>query len=75
MAVCPKCGKEVSFLEEFEQVTQKYRFTRGIDGLGNYEYEEDVATMGGSMEFCCPECGEAIFWDSELALKFLRGIE
>jgi len=67
MAICPSCGREISFLKNYvyNSIVEYY-----YDGQG-YEL---VDCYGGDLEeFCCPECGYKIAEDEQQAKKLLNG--
>ena len=67
MPRCPKCGKEITYLINFSEVVEQYKFCPRdpvkyvfIDKWGS-----------GVNEYVCPEC-EAVLFDNERdAEKFL----
>jgi len=67
---CPKCNKEIDHLYAFVVETNKYEIyleedlfpDSGHTGL-NWGRAEPTEGSELSTEFCCPECGEAIFSD------------
>jgi len=67
LAICPNCGKQISFLKNYVyNSVVEYNFN-GSD----YEF---VDCHGGDLEeFCCPECGYKIIEDEQQAKKFLSG--
>jgi len=67
LAICPNCGKEITFLKNYiHGCMVEYNF----DGE-SYEF---IRCVGGTLEeFCCPECGYKITEDEQQARKFLKG--
>ena len=69
--VCPKCGKEISYLWDFSKVENRYRFEI-FEGEVDYELV-DSYSLNEIDEWECPECTAVLFTDEEEAARFLRG--
>lgn len=66
-AICPKCNKEISYLDFCSSGTTGGRFYD--NGYWDKVYEID------KIGFFCPKCLKELFTDDEEALKFLKGGE
>jgi transcription initiation factor IIE alpha subunit len=72
MPKCPKCGKEIDFLKNYESnATLEYNLSLDIEGEPQYEYVDTL--FAGDSVFACPECGEDLFSNEEDAVAFLQG--
>ena len=69
MAKCPKCKKEIDYLNYIESGEMQYRF-RVINNNTFFEQNEFYPD-NASIYFECPECGEILFTNIEEAIKFL----
>lgn len=70
---CPKCGAEIDSLDDYSMCVQRFVFTVGSDGLGDYVDVGDSVSADEPDDYKCPECGEVLFTDEEKALAFLKG--
>jgi predicted RNA-binding Zn-ribbon protein involved in translation (DUF1610 family) len=68
---CPKCGMEVTYLNNICDEWATYIFT--VDDHGNVDYEDVERVPGENSNFECPHCGEILFYDEEDAKNFLMG--
>jgi predicted RNA-binding Zn-ribbon protein involved in translation (DUF1610 family) len=73
MPKCPKCGKEIDYLNYVESGEMVWRFSvlklnRKIEE--NWEQDEFYSDGSGGY-FECPECGETLFNNEDEAKKFL----
>jgi len=66
---CPKCGKELKYLDVSILVYENYRFKVDINGFAYYEYKGSVDE--GTKKFYCPHCGELLANSVEEAKKLL----
>jgi Zn finger protein HypA/HybF involved in hydrogenase expression len=69
MAICPKCKKEIDYLNYVESGEMQYKF-RVINNNPFFEQDEFYSD-NASIYFECPECGETLFTNIEDAIKFL----
>jgi len=75
MPNCPKCGKEIDHLREWDKVWRGFDFTIGEDGLPDYdELNNNYPEADGDNEWECPECNTVLFYDQERAIEFLKGV-
>jgi DNA-directed RNA polymerase subunit RPC12/RpoP len=76
MPKCPKCGKEIDFLENYQYPTvDYYHFYLDSEGNPQYEYMDGFSSKDDEGDYYCPECGEKLFDNEEDAIKFLKGGE
>ncbi len=75
MPTCPKCNKEIDHLHAFVVETVKYEIyleERLFPGSGHkgLNWGRPQPTEGSAVdtEFCCPECGEALYSDVRATL-------
>jgi len=73
MPKCPKCGKEIDHLREWDKVWRGFDFTIGEDGFPDYD-ELDDYPEAGEIEWECPECATVLFYNQERAIEFLKGV-
>jgi len=67
LAICPNCGKRITFLKNYVyNSVVEYNF----DGK-DYGFVDCLSV--GHEEFCCPECGYKITEGEQQAKKFLKG--
>jgi len=71
MVKCPNCGAEIDHLINWSDAEEKFIFRVNENGNIEYEYVDSIPKLRN--EYCCPECGEVLFFDEELATKFLKG--
>ncbi len=71
MPKCPKCGKEIDCLRNFQSGENAYDFYVE-DGDTHYELDE-FQPDNNINDYECPECSETLFTDEEEARKFLLG--
>lgn len=67
MPKCPKCGKEIDCLNNWESGEMEYCLS--LNGYEGKDFVED----GKVNEYECLECSEVIFTDEEKAIAFLKG--
>lgn len=72
MAKCPKCQKEMSYLRNITSTHGEFRmFIK--DGLECWCCEpNDISGLQDKDEYRCPECGELLFTENELAVRFMK---
>jgi len=71
---CPKCKKEIDYLNYVEsgEMVWKFRILKmNKEFVEDWERDEFYSDNNGYFE--CPECGETLFFDIEEAKKFLIG--
>jgi uncharacterized protein YbaR (Trm112 family) len=76
MVKCPKCKKEIDYLNYVEsgEMVWKFRVLKLKNKIDvNWEQDEFYPDDSSSMYFECPKCGETLFYDIEEAKKFLMG--
>jgi len=73
MVKCPKCGREIDYLNHVQsgEMVWKFRVLR-IDKEFVGDWERDQFYSDDSGYFECPECGETLFFSEEEAKKFLE---
>ena len=64
---CPNCQAQINSLYYLvhKSVTGEFTLDAG--------HEENLCPDQDSIEYCCPECGEDLFDDEDLAEAFLLG--
>ncbi len=67
MSICPKCKKEIDYLNNYTSGENKYNF----DG-DNYNQDGDFQPDYKVNDFECPECSEILFTDEVKAIAFLK---
>ena len=72
MPECPKCGKEIDNLREWDKVWRGFHFSIGENGYPSYEELDDYPECGEN-EWECPECATTLFYAEERAIEFLKG--
>jgi predicted RNA-binding Zn-ribbon protein involved in translation (DUF1610 family) len=74
MPKCPKCGKEIDYLNHVESGEMVWKFSvLKLNGKTEENWEQDEFYSDGSGGyFECPECGETLFFHIEEAKKFLE---
>ncbi|MEM0451693.1 MAG: hypothetical protein QW655_07155 [Nitrososphaerota archaeon] len=69
MPTCPRCGKNMRYLLNYNKVYEAYLY----DGE---EYirdrSRDMMDDIGDVEYICPECLSVLFYDEEEADRFLK---
>jgi predicted RNA-binding Zn-ribbon protein involved in translation (DUF1610 family) len=70
MAKCPKCGKEIDYLQA--KMSDYGILRMHPDGTPSYEWSCDVYGGQPDFEFKCPECGEVLFTYADEAEDFLK---
>jgi len=72
---CPKCKKEITSLTAHSSVIETYDFNliKREDGeyMANWDHIDTNPVDNNDDDFCCPECGEILFYDQEKAKEFL----
>lgn len=71
---CPKCGREIDTLQNFQAGTMEYELK--IDKDDDEEYTKmDFEPEGNDSDndFMCPRCYEVLFNNEEDAIAFLKG--
>ena len=71
MPRCPQCNREIDHLHHYQTELMKYQFSLDLDGNTQYDDRESIDTVGDP-EWCCPECGEILFYNEEDAVAFLE---
>ena len=75
MVKCPKCKKEIDYLNYVEsgEMVWKFRVLKaGKEFTENWEQDEFYSDGSGGY-FECPECEETLFYNIKEAKKFLMG--
>ena len=72
MPKCPKCGKEISYLKEWDRGWEGFELRVDGEGIANYEKMGDFV-YGDEVQYDCPECHETLFYREDDAIKFLSG--
>jgi hypothetical protein len=64
---CPNCQAQINSLYYLvhKSVTGEFTLAAG--------HEENLSPDQDSIEYCCPECGEDLFEDEDVAEAFLLG--
>jgi hypothetical protein len=70
MAKCPKCNKEIEYLEFYAD--QKCIFSLDYQGKPDYEEVPDFST---DVHYDCPECLEEVATEESDAIDILNGDE
>ena len=71
MVKCPKCNKEIDYLNNWSSALIKYIFRINKEGYADYE-RTNSETAGESNDWECPECDEILFYDEQNAIAFLK---
>jgi predicted RNA-binding Zn-ribbon protein involved in translation (DUF1610 family) len=66
MAKCPKCNKEIIYLNNYQSGESHHR----LYSDGEYE-EREFQPNNKTNEYECPECCEVLFIDEEHAKEFI----
>lgn len=74
MAKCPNCNAEVDHLVDWSKEWVARKFTVDSEGYGDYQAAHDWDSADGSDDYCCPDCGAALFHDEEQAIAFLKEV-
>ncbi len=72
MPVCPKCKKQVRFLERFSNEERKEKFQIGSDGHAEAIWIDTYMQDDGIEDFECPFCDEVLFKDWDKAEAWLK---
>lgn len=72
MGVCPKCGKEITMLNNWSNVHQKFIMTLDKEGLAGYEETTDYCEGTGENFWDCPLCSETVAHSEDEAVKILK---
>jgi len=70
---CPKCHKEIEYLNDYSKVERRYFFTVNEKGEANYEDTGDDTPTCDDDDWECPECQTTLFTSEEEATDFLMG--
>jgi len=72
MPKCPKCGEEITYLNDYSKCEEVYEFSLKPDGEIQ---SEQVDRISGDTpdDFECPECKKVLFTKEEDAVIFLKG--
>ena len=70
MAVCPKCKKEIDYLDYCAVIHREGTFAID-DGFSTFD-DDYVPLSESDYVFDCPECGEELFIHSDEAEDFLQ---
>ena len=73
MPVCPKCGKEIDHLINFEKRWEEFQFRLSAEGEPVYEQTGETVPGDDPGEYECPECNNILFYDHLSAVAFLKG--
>lgn len=72
MIKCPKCGKEISHLLNYESGSNCYRFSLTE---GHVDYETiDFQPNGKANDYDCPKCHETLATSDGDAFRILKGL-
>jgi predicted RNA-binding Zn-ribbon protein involved in translation (DUF1610 family) len=67
MSICPKCGKKIKFLNNYQSGEDLHR----LYCEGDYEHKGFIANNQVN-DFACPECKAVLFNDERKAKRFLE---
>ena len=72
MAKCPRCGKDIDYLQYEEIRTYAGTMTEGVMGSrAQYEIDHDDVEA----HYNCPHCDEELATEESVALSILKGEE
>lgn len=74
MPKCPKCGKEIDNLREWDKVWRGFGFSLNDNGEVQYDPLDNYVECGNEIEWECPECSATLFYTEERAIEFLKGV-
>ena len=70
---CPKCGKEIDYLKNYQPATMVYTLTLDRSGNRSYYPGDTFPNNDDDGTYECPECNAELAYNEEDALAFLRG--
>jgi len=78
LPICPKCNKEIDYLQAHCEVVETYNVTIQKDektdktmGL-NWDHTDTDSVDNNDDDYCCPLCYAPLFYDSTSAQEFLE---